>query len=29
VSRGTVRAEYLEAAFDEMQTKYGTIENYF
>jgi protein-tyrosine phosphatase len=24
-----VKAEYLEAAFDEMQTKYGTIENYF
>ena len=24
-----VRVEYLEAAFDEMQTKYGTIENYF
>ena len=20
---------YLDAAFDEMQTKYGTIENYF
>ena len=24
-----VRKEYLEAAFDEMKTKYGTIENYF
>ena len=24
-----VKAEYLEAAFDEMQTKYGAIENYF
>jgi protein-tyrosine phosphatase len=24
-----VKQEYLEAAFDEMQTKYGTIENYF
>jgi len=24
-----VRAEYLEAAFDEMQATYGTIENYF
>ena len=24
-----VKVEYLEAAFDEMQTKYGTIENYF
>ena len=24
-----VKKEYLEAAFDEMQTKYGTIENYF
>jgi len=24
-----VRAEYLEASFDEMETKYGTIENYF
>ena len=24
-----VKAEYLEAAFDEMLTKYGTIENYF
>jgi len=24
-----VKAEYLEASFDEMQTKYGTIENYF
>ena len=24
-----VKVEYLEAAFDEMQTKFGTIENYF
>jgi protein-tyrosine phosphatase len=24
-----VRKEYLEAAFDEMKTKYGTIEKYF
>jgi len=24
-----VKAEYLEAAFDEMETKYGTIESYF
>ena len=24
-----VKSEYLEASFDEMQTKYGTIENYF
>lgn len=24
-----VKVEYLEASFDEMQTKYGTIENYF
>ena len=24
-----VREEYLEAAFDEIQTHYGTIENYF
>jgi hypothetical protein len=24
-----VKTEYLDAAFDEMQTKYGTIENYF
>lgn len=24
-----VKQEYLEAAFDEMETKYGTIENYF
>ena len=24
-----VKREYLEAAFDEMETKYGTIENYF
>ena len=24
-----VKKEYLEAAFDEMETKYGTIENYF
>ena len=24
-----VRREYLEAAFDEMETQYGTIENYF
>ena len=24
-----VRVEYLEASFEEMQTKYGTIENYF
>ena len=24
-----VRVEYLDAAFDEMETKYGTIENYF
>jgi protein-tyrosine phosphatase len=24
-----VKEEYLNAAFDEMQTKYGTIENYF
>ena len=24
-----VKEEYLEASFDEMQTKYGTIENYF
>jgi protein-tyrosine phosphatase len=24
-----VKAEYLEASFDEMQTKYGSIENYF
>ena len=24
-----VREEYLDAAFDEMKTKYGTIENYF
>ena len=24
-----VKKEYLEASFDEMQTKYGTIENYF
>lgn len=24
-----VKKEYLEAAFDEMKTKYGTIENYF
>jgi len=24
-----IKAEYLEAAFDEMLTKYGTIENYF
>ena len=24
-----VKAEYLEAAFDEVTTKYGTIENYF
>jgi protein-tyrosine phosphatase len=24
-----VKAEYLEASFDEMQTKYGTIEDYF
>jgi protein-tyrosine phosphatase len=24
-----VKAEYLDAAFDEMQTKYGTIEDYF
>jgi protein-tyrosine phosphatase len=24
-----VREEYLEAAFDEMRTNYGTIENYF
>ena len=24
-----VKKEYLEAAFDEMQTKYGSIEKYF
>jgi len=24
-----VKADYLEAAFDEMLTNYGTIENYF
>ena len=24
-----VKAEYLDAAFDEMQMKYGTIDNYF
>ena len=24
-----VKEEYLEASFDEMETKYGTIENYF
>lgn len=24
-----VREEYLDAAFDEMETRYGTIENYF
>ena len=24
-----VKAEYLEASFDEMQMKFGTIENYF
>ena len=24
-----VREEYLDAAFDEMQMQYGTIENYF
>jgi protein-tyrosine phosphatase len=24
-----VKEEYLDAAFDEMQTKYGTIEGYF
>lgn len=24
-----VKAEYLDAAFDEMQTKYGAIEKYF
>ena len=24
-----VKTEYLEAAFDEMKTKYGTIEKYF
>jgi protein-tyrosine phosphatase len=24
-----VKKEYLEAAFDEMETKYGTIEDYF
>ena len=24
-----VKKEYLDAAFDEMQTKYGTIEKYF
>jgi protein-tyrosine phosphatase len=24
-----VKKEYLDAAFDEMQTKYGTIEGYF
>ena len=24
-----VKKEYLEAAFDEMETKYGTIEKYF
>ena len=24
-----VKEEYLNAAFDEMQTKYGSIENYF
>jgi protein-tyrosine phosphatase len=24
-----VKVEYLEASFDEMETKYGTIENYF
>ena len=24
-----VKKEYLEAAFEEMQTKYGSIENYF
>lgn len=24
-----VKTEYLDAAFDEMETKYGTIENYF
>ena len=24
-----VRKEYLETAFDEMETKYGTIEKYF
>jgi protein-tyrosine phosphatase len=24
-----VKVEYLEASFDEMQTKYGSIENYF
>jgi protein tyrosine/serine phosphatase len=24
-----VKKEYLDAAFDEMQTKYGTIERYF
>ena len=24
-----VKVEYLEAAFDEMETKYSTIENYF
>ena len=25
----SVKAEYLDAAFDEIQKKYGTIENYF
>jgi protein-tyrosine phosphatase len=24
-----VKAKYLEASFDEMQKRYGTIENYF
>jgi protein-tyrosine phosphatase len=24
-----VKAEYLEASFDDMQKRYGTIENYF
>jgi len=24
-----VKAEYLEASFDEMQKRYGTIEKYF
>lgn len=24
-----VEAEYLNAAFDEMETRYGTMENYF
>ena len=24
-----VKTEYLRAAFDEMKTRYGTIENYF